>query len=93
MLLLLFSLRKGVLSPLAGLISGTGEKLGVVIAVLYGVLETVTEYGIETFFCAITLTVGTDDDNFSECFVKSSTYNKSSMRATMLYARLSRTLE
>lgn len=42
-------MRKGVLSPLAGLMSGIGEKLGVEnVVVLYGVLETDTEYGIET---------------------------------------------
>jgi hypothetical protein len=41
-------MRKGVLSPLAGLMSGIGEKLGVEKVVLYGVLETDTEYGIET---------------------------------------------
>lgn len=43
--------RKGVLSlsPLAGLTSEAGEKPGVEKVVLYGVPETDTEYGIETF--------------------------------------------
>jgi hypothetical protein len=41
-------MRKGVLSPLAGLIRGAGEKLGVEKVVLYGVLESGTEKGIET---------------------------------------------
>jgi hypothetical protein len=41
--------RNGVLSPLAGLISGTGEKLGVLNVVLYGVPETGTEKEFETF--------------------------------------------
>lgn len=84
--------RKGVLSPLAGLINGAGEKLGVEKVVLYGVLESGTEYGIETVLCEITLTVGADDSR-SECLVKSSTYSKSSIRATMLNAKLSKTLE
>jgi hypothetical protein len=41
-------MRKGVLSPLTGLIRGAGEKLGVEKVVLYGVLESGTEKGIET---------------------------------------------
>lgn len=41
--------RNGVLSPLAGLISGAGEKLGVLYADRKGVPETGTWNGIETF--------------------------------------------
>lgn len=89
---MLFELRNGVLSPLAGLIKGKGEKFGVAEDVLYGVPETGTEYGMDTFLWAITLTVGTDD-SLSDCLVKSSTYSRSSIRATILNARLSRTLE
>ena len=52
--------------------SGIGEKLGVEKVVLYGVLETDTEYGIETVLWEMTLTVGVDE-SLSECLVKSST--------------------
>ena len=53
--------------------SGIGEKLGVEnVVVLYGVLETDTEYGIETVLWEMTLTVGVDE-SLSECLVKSST--------------------
>lgn len=79
-MLLLLLLRKEVISPLAGLISGAGEKLVVPkVAALCGVTpETDTANGCE---------------NLSECLVKSFTYSKSSIRATMLKAMLSKTLE
>ena len=85
-------IRNGVLSPLAGLTSGAGEKLGVAKAVLYGVPKTGTEWGAGALLLAITLTLGTDE-NLSECVVRSSTYSRSSIRATILNARLSKTLE
>lgn len=42
---------------------------------------------------AMTLTLEIVGENLSECFVWSSTYKRSSMRAMTLKARLSRTLE
>lgn len=91
-MLLLLLWRKGVLSPLAGLMKGAGEKLGLAEALLKGVLEWGTEYVTGTFFREITLTAETDE-TLSVCVAKSSTCSKSSIRATMLNAKLSRTLE
>lgn len=82
----------GDLSPLRGLTSCPGEKLGVVKAVLYGVLEMGTEYGLGVLLCEMILTLEIDE-NLSEWRVRSSTYSRSSIRATMLNARLSKTRE
>lgn len=92
--MLLCLLMNEVLSPLAGLTRGAGEKVGVAKADLYGVVETGSEYGVGTFLGPIAvMSAGTDESASSDCLVMSSTYSRSSMRATMLKARLSRTLE